>query len=413
MTKTCARCKREKPAADFQRDGSQPSGLKSRCKECSRGRIRRKGESVRCPEVPLAKDGLDESCLDDLELGPAGLPPIAPVTPEEAHQAAPEGYAVKGVSTLYGADGSVVQQWVKTRQEDIDRMALLEQAVARIAEPFKGAADPVATPGVVDDDLLACIPMGDPHIGMYAWAEETGQDFNLEIAERNMVTAVDHLVDLAPPAGEALLIDLGDLFHADSSDNRTARSGHALDVDTRYSKVASVGIRTMRRCIDRCLERFRKTTVWVVPGNHDDNSAVMLAHCLANFYERDPRVHIETSPAAFLWYRFGECLIGSTHGHMTKPDRLPGVMAADRAEDWGQTKHRRFYCGHVHHKSVKEYPGVTVETLGTLAPRDAWAAGSGYRSEQDLQLDVWHRRWGLINRHVVGIRQIWNRQGAA
>jgi hypothetical protein len=98
---------------------------------------------------------------------------------------------------------------------------------------------------------------------------------------------------------------------------------------------------------------------------------------------------------------------------MTKPDRLPGVMASDRAEDWGQTKHRRFYCGHVHHKSVKEYPGVTVETLGTLAPRDAWAAASGYRSEQDLQLDVWHRRWGLVNRHVVGIRQLWNKRGAA
>jgi hypothetical protein len=322
----------------------------------------------------------------------------------------PEGFAVKGVSTYYrhNPDGTVEArgQWVKTRRDEESRLEALIDAVQRLAEPFQGAADPVPQAGAHDSDLLCVYPLGDPHIGMYAWAAETGASFDLEIAERNLVAAVDHLVALAPPAKEALVVSLGDTFHADDSTNRTARSGHALDVDTRWSKVLGVGIRIMRRIIDRALEKHELVTVILEIGNHDDHSSVFLAHCLAQFYEREPRVRIDTSPAKFHWYRFGRCLIGTTHTDSVKPKDLGGVMAADRAEDWGETLHRYFYCGHVHHDRVLELPGVLVENFRTLAPRDAWHSGAGYRSGQDMKLDVLHREHGRINRHIVGIQQL-------
>src|SRR4051812_26097529 len=37
---------------------------------------------------------------------------------EAAHHAAPASFSVKGVSTLYSAEGEVKQQWVKTNQSD-------------------------------------------------------------------------------------------------------------------------------------------------------------------------------------------------------------------------------------------------------------------------------------------------------
>jgi hypothetical protein len=252
--------------------------------------------------------------------------------------------------------------------------------------------------------------MGDPHLGMFAWAQETGQNFDLKIAEANLVGAVDHLVGLAPPAEEALIINLGDFYHTDNQTNRTARSGHALDVDSRWSKVLGVGIRAMRRCIDAALKKHARVTVICEIGNHDDHSSVMLAHCLSQFYERDPRVTVDVSPAKFHWYRFGRNLIGTTHGDTAKPDRLPAVMACDRPKDWGETEHRYWYTGHVHHDSLKEYPGCIVETFRTLAPGDAWHRGQGYRSGQDMKCDVLHREFGRINRHVVGIRQLWGAQ---
>lgn len=408
--KTCTRCKATKPPAEFQVDRSVASGRKARCKACvAEVRAASPIESDAAIGQPV-RDGDCALPPGWDELGPGGA--LRPATPEQAHKAAPDGFHVRAVSTLYGPDGEVKQQWVKTNKDDEDRLAALKEAVSRLAEPFRAAADPVPQAGAHDSDLLCVIPLGDPHVGLYAWAAETGQDFNLEIAEANLVAAVDHLVDLAPAAEEGLLINLGDFFHADTPENRTSRSGHALDVDTRWSKVMGVGIRIMRRCIDRMVEKFGRVTVHNVIGNHDDCSAVMLGLCLANYYEREPRVHVDTSPGAFHWYRFGLNLIGDTHGHTAKPEKLPGVMSVDRARDWGETLYRRWYTGHVHHDSLKEFPGVTVETIGTLAPRDAWAAAAGFRSAQTLKLDVIHREFGLINRHTVGIQQLMTKRAS-
>lgn len=333
---------------------------------------------------------------------------------DDLEERVPAGHAARGVSTLYRmADGTAptpVLQWVKTRATEQDRYDAMLEALESLADEWRGKADPVDPQSISDDDLLCVYPMGDPHLGMYAWAAETGADFDLEIAEDHLVSAVDHLVGLAPSATEALIINLGDFFHTDNNSNRTTRSNNALDVDTRWAKVLSVGIRTMRRCIDRALERHQRVRVINEIGNHDDHSAVMLSLALAQFYEREPRVAIDTSPDQFHWHRFGRCLIGTTHGHMTKPEQLMGVMANDRAEDWGETLYRYFYCGHVHHDSLRELPGLYVETFRTLATRDKWTHGSGYRSGQDMKLDILHRKYGRINRHIVGISQIAGRR---
>lgn len=317
----------------------------------------------------------------------------------------PEGFHLRGISELRGADGEVKLRWIKSAADAETRMLQLRDAVLQIGEELP-RADPAPAPATSDADLLCVYPMGDPHIGMYSWAAETGMDFDLTIAERELVSAVDRLVEMSPAAEQALIINLGDFFHADSPENRTARSGHALDVDTRWPKVLSVGIRIMRRIIDRALVKHASVRVVNEIGNHDDNSSVMLGLCLAAYYELEPRVEIDTSPSKFHWYEFGQNLIGITHGNGIKRDQLPGIMACDQAVAWGRTDHRYWYCGHVHHESVKEYPGVVVESFRTLAARDAWHAASGYRSDRDLRCDVLHRRWGRVARSILGIRQI-------
>lgn len=318
----------------------------------------------------------------------------------------PEGHRVLGVSTLVDGNGAVTGQWIKTKEEGADRIEQLIEAVEGIALPFKGASKPTRAPTATRSDLLTVYPMGDPHIGMLSWFEETGANFDLEIAEASLVAAVDRLVNLAPPTEEALIINLGDYFHSDNSTNRTLRSGNALDVDSRWPKILRVGIRTMKRCIDRALLRHKMVRVVCEIGNHDDHSAIFLALCLEQLYEREPRVTIDTSPARFHWHRFGKCLIGITHGDNVKPERLPGIMAATQARDWGETEHRYWYTGHVHHDTLKEYPGCTVETFRTLAARDAWHAGAGYVSGRDMKCDVLHRDHGRILRHTVGFNTL-------
>lgn len=320
----------------------------------------------------------------------------------------PDGFHVKGVSTLYDAAGNVVQQWVKSNKDHEDRLELMREAVASLAKPFRGQSDPklVAKPKHCTADTANVIPMGDPHIGLLAWAVETGNDFDLAIAEQNMCTAVDRLVSLAPPSRLGWLINLGDFFHTDNGSNRTNASGHALSVDSRYSKMIRVGVRGIRRCIDRLLERHEQVRVTNEIGNHDDYSSVWLSVTLAAFYENNPRVTIDDAPTWAHWFRFGKCLIGTTHGHGPRHATLGEIMANDRPQDWGETTFRHWYVGHVHHDSVKERLGCKIETLRTLAGRDDWHTREGYRAMRDLKLDVWHKDRGQINRFIVGIEEV-------
>jgi hypothetical protein len=322
----------------------------------------------------------------------------------------PLGFHVKGVSTYYRVDPDTGEsrpagQWVKTKRDEESKFEAMLDALHAVAEPLRGLAEPIPQASIHDEDLLCVYPMGDPHIGMMAWPAETGNAFDLRIAEDNLFAAVDHLVNLAPPAANALIMNLGDFFHADSKKNETTR-GTPVDVDGRWPKVLATGIRVMRRLIDRALEKHAHVTVINEIGNHDDNTSIMLSIALAQFYEREPRVTIDTSPEPFHWFRFGKVLIGVHHGDKTKPADLMGVMACDRAQDWGETEHRYWYIGHVHHDTLKELHGVTVESFRTLAGKDAWHHGQGYRAGRDMKLDVIHRVHGKINRHIVGIGQL-------
>jgi hypothetical protein len=318
----------------------------------------------------------------------------------------PSPFVVKGTSTLYDDGGNLRLQWVKTQLDKGKAEEAIRDFIEWLVKDARGLAPAIQPPKDSNGDLLAIYPMGDPHFGMYSWAEETGEDFDTDIAESLTCAAIDRLVSSAPPAKRALILELGDFFHSDNNENRTLNSGNALDTDTRWARVMQIGLRAMIHCIKRACEKHEHVTVRIVKGNHDPHSSFALALALDAYFHGHDRVHIDLSPAAFWFYRFGKVLIGVTHGDTCKMRDLPGIMAHDRAEDWGQTKFRYWYQGHVHHESVEEFPGVLAESFRTLAAKDAWHAGQGYRAGRDMRLIVHHREFGEIERHRCDIAMI-------
>jgi hypothetical protein len=319
------------------------------------------------------------------------------------HPTAP-GFDVKRVSTNYGPDG-INQQWVIQEPSKATQLEMLKAFAMELGESVRGLAPLTTPPKAANDELLAVYPMGDPHFGMYAWWQDAGADFDLEIAERLTNGAVDRLVASAPPAATALLLNLGDMFHADNQKN-TSQSGHQLDVDGRWANVQQVGLRSTIYCIRRLLEKHKRVVVRINRGNHDGHSSYALALMLSCYFHGEPRVEIDLSPAHTWYMQFGEVLIGSTHGDTIKGPNLPGVMAADRPREWGTSRHRYWFVGHVHHQDVKEYPGCVVEYLRTLAARDAWHQSQGYRAGRDMRLIVMHKEHGEIERHRCDVGMI-------
>lgn len=315
---------------------------------------------------------------------------------------APAGHSIKGVSTLYDGQGGVIQQWVKTRadQPSIEELAATIKAAF---DDYESPAKPIAEPDFVDPELATLFPVSDAHFGLYAWAEEAGEDYDLKIADETNRTAFARLMAASPSCEEAVIIGLGDLLHADNTENRTARSGNALDVDTRHAKVLQVAALYMVQAVDLALTKHRHVTVRNLPGNHDLQSAFTVTMALWAWFRNEPRVTVDVDPGYFWWWRWGLNLVGATHGDMAKMAQLPLIMAASRAEDWGQTKHRLVLTGHVHHKSAIETGGVIVESFQSTSARDAWHSASGFRSGRSMTAITLHNLAGEISRQKVNI----------
>lgn len=317
----------------------------------------------------------------------------------------PGPHRIERVSTNY-TQGGVQQQWVR----EVANAAQREEAWKTIVDELRATIEPLPllkAPASTLDDYMAVLPIGDHHLGMLAWAEETGSDnYDSKISEQLLNGAIDYLVTTGPACGTGLLIFLGDFFHYDGLVAETPTSRNHLDSEGRYAKMQRFGVRMIRHAIDAAAKKYGELFVIFEPGNHDPSTMQAAAIWCAALYEANPRVHIDLSPRLHHYHRFGKNLIGTHHGDKTKMDLLPMVMAADVPLWWGETSFRYWFTGHIHTQVVKEFPGASVESMNILAPPDAWAAGQGYRSRRNMKQIILHRETGEYERRIVNPTQL-------
>ena len=314
------------------------------------------------------------------------------------------GHIIKGESALLDAEGNTVAKWVKTREGERDPLDIARQ----LRRAFRGWSLKAAEsrpPAACDATSLTLYPFGDWHLGLFSWGRETGENWDLKIAETVIGDAACELIGASPASAEAIILGGGDLFHADNTENRTARSGHTLDVDGRYAKVVQVGGRLKVRTVDAALARHERVTVRILRGNHDDHTAIAIGHFLLAWYRNEPRVTVDLDPSLFFWRRFHRVMIGATHGHTVRIQDMPSIMAHRRAEDWGQTQHRYVHGFHLHHKKMfaTEGGGVICEVHQAPVPQDAWHHGSGFLSGRSLQSITYDAAMGERSRTRLAI----------
>lgn len=315
----------------------------------------------------------------------------------------PQGHSVKGISAFVNAEGKVIGQWVKTRNDDRgpDALAALFDAFAE----YKGTALLVPAPAVVAEDLLTAYYIGDHHLGMFSWRDETGTDYDVRIGEKLLADTMADLLSQTPASKQALVISLGDFFHTDSSSNQTPGSKHSLDVDTRRAKVYKIGVKLMISCIEMALQKHEHVKVRCLPGNHDPETTPTLAIALWAFFHNNPRVEIDCDASRYFFYEFGRTMIAGTHGDMCKIQDMPGVMAALKPDMWGRTRFRYAVSGHIHHKSMfcKEILGAICETFQVLPPPDSWHAGMGFGAGRSMTAVTYSKTGGEKVRHIASV----------
>lgn len=312
-----------------------------------------------------------------------------------------EGFNAKFVTSRYDGEGNLQGQYVRQEREKFDLEAMLEDFRDGLKDELKGLHKPIPKPADTVDKLMNCYMIGDHHLGMYAWSKQTGEDsYDTDIGVNILESAIDSLVARSPDSRHGLLVNLGDFFHSNNIKSETG-SGTPLDSDGRYGRTVRMGINLVKRLIVRLLQKHEVVTVLNVRGNHDPDAALWLNEALKMYFADDPRVTIPDNYDKFTHLEFGNSLIVTHHGDKINPQRIYESVTRKLAVEWGRSKYRFGWLGHLHHKEAKEIGGMMFEQWNVLAAPDAWHSGSGFGSSRSMTCVVLSEEYGEDSRVII------------
>lgn len=320
----------------------------------------------------------------------------------------PEGYTVKGVSTYYNDEGKPVGQWVKSQSDKEHALRVaLDHFKEGLKDDLKGLAKPIKkSKAQKHKDRMAVTIVGDHHLGMLAWSPETGGDpWDLQIAQDTLIKGVDKLVGSTGDCSVGVLLNVGDMIHANNLKGETG-AGTPLDVDGRAGKTIRAAGNLFQIIVTRMLQQYDE--VWLINarGNHDPDAALWLNEMLRMYYDKEKRVKVFDNFDKFIHFEWGNNFVVTHHGDKIRTRQLYEAITRDYPQEWGRTKYRFAWTGHIHHKQSEELGGLTWESWSVLPPPDSWHSGAGFGSQRSISCVVLDKEYGEFSRFKVGIEAL-------
>lgn len=261
-----------------------------------------------------------------------------------------------------------------------------------------------------EENNLLEINTADLHIGKLCWAGETDENYDVNIACERFMDVLQKIFKRVRGFDfNQIVLPLGnDFFNSDNLNNTTTK-GTPQDEDLRWGKVYPIARRLLVEAINFC-SQFAPTHVIIIQGNHDFQRMFYVGDTLEALFENNPNVTVNNSSKRRKYHKYGDVLLGFTHGSEEKEANLPLIMAQECPKLWGETKFREMHLGHLHHRkeikyqSTKEYSGVVVRYMRSLAGTDEWHYGKGYVGNiKGSEAYLWNDEAGLIGSFEVNL----------
>lgn len=228
------------------------------------------------------------------------------------------------------------------------------------------------------DGHLLVVDPADVHVGKLCTAFETGEDYNSQIAVKRVLEGVQGILDKSNGFNidKILFVGGNDILHIDSPQRKTTSGTHQDTSGMWYDNfliAKQLYIEVLETLISVADVHFVFN-----PSNHDYTNGFFLADVIKTHFRNCDNISFDTSISHRKYFQYHNNLIGSTHGDGAKNQDLPLIMANEAKVQWAHTKHRYVYTHHVHHKTSKDYHGVTVESLRSPSGTDSWHHRNGY-----------------------------------
>jgi hypothetical protein len=228
------------------------------------------------------------------------------------------------------------------------------------------------------DTHLLVVDPADIHIGKLATSFETGEEYNSQIAVQRVKEGVKGILQKANGFNidKILFVGGNDILHIDEPHRKTT-AGTPQDTDGMWYDNFLTAKQLYIDVIEMLMTVADVHFVYN-PSNHDYISGFMLSDSIQSWFRKSKNITFDCSIAHRKGFKYGLNLIGTTHGDGAKQADLPLIMANEFSQWWADTKHRYVYTHHIHHKSSKDYHGITVESLRSPSGSDSWHHRKGY-----------------------------------
>lgn len=314
-------------------------------------------------------------------------------------EAVPERHVLGKITSQINAQtGEIERQWIRAAPNGGPSLEEITAALKKVKiRPIKKSKKP-KNPTV--QGLLNFFAIGDMHFGLRTDPKVTRKEhWNLQKNVDIHRAAFLDLIERSPKAETAVLANLGDASHIDNRANATTK-GTGQDVGASLEEILRELCNFYVYAVNLALSSHDRVIVHTRGGNHDHIVALALAYFLQGRYAHEPRVTFGQPEAAIDYCVHGHTLICTTHGDELSPNKpkdLALKIAAEAPDKWGSTSYRVVHTGHVHHQSVKEVPGLIVQTHGILSPQDGWHARSTYDSMRAMSCITYTHLGGKVS----------------
>lgn len=326
---------------------------------------------------------------------------------QELGSIVPDDFGIDKATITVEPDGSLGRQWLKVKYDPETMREQLSEMREAFCEELPRFDLAIPSPSHGSSDLITVFVITDYHLGMLAWGPETGDDWDLKIAERIFINYFRYAIDNSPQAETALFANIGDMLHFSGMSPITNRSGHVLDSDTRYAKLVRTAIRINKLAIAMLLQKYKSVKVLHAEGNHDDDASVWLRESFWSFYEDEDRVEVIRRPDPYYCVEFGKISLMFHHGHIRRMKDIETSLLAKFRDVWGRTDKTYTHMGHLHNENVISTNTMKIEQHPTLAASDAHASRGGWLSNMRVSpVITYDRRYGEISRVVVPVEML-------
>jgi hypothetical protein len=229
------------------------------------------------------------------------------------------------------------------------------------------------------ESYLLVLDPADIHIGKLCTAFEVGESYDNQVAVKRVLEGVEGILKKVSSFNidKILFIGGNDILHIDSP-KRTTTSGTPQDTDGMWHTNFLIAKKLYVEVLEILLA-VADVQFTFNPSNHDYTNGFFLAQVVETYFKDCKNIVFDCSIAHRKGFKYFNNLICTTHGDGAKIADLPLLMAQEFSKEWAETKHRYVYTHHVHHKTSKDFIGVTVESLRSPSGTDSWHHRNGYQ----------------------------------